>query len=72
MYVLPHIKRDLRKFLCGPVGRTHAFTAMAQDQSLIGELRSCKLHGASKRKKRERETERLFDVQDYSLIETTL
>lgn len=48
----------------GPVVRIKHFIAVAQDQSLIWELRSCKLHGASKIKKRERETEKLFDVQD--------
>ena len=29
------------------------FTAMARVQSLVGELRSCKLHGAAKKKKKQ-------------------
>lgn len=37
-----------REFPSGPVGRLSAFTAMAQDQSLMGELRSHRPHGLAK------------------------
>ena len=32
--------------------RLSAFTSMAQVQSLVGELRFCKSHGAAKKKKK--------------------
>ena len=38
-----------QEFPGGPVVRTRAFTAVAQVQSLLGELRSHKLLGASKK-----------------------
>ena len=34
--------------------RLSAFTSVAQVQSLVGELRSCKSHGAAKKKKNDR------------------
>ena len=41
------------KFLGDPVVRTQQFHCFAQVQSQIGELRSCKQHGAAKKQKGE-------------------
>ena len=43
--------------------RFSAFTAVAQVQSLVRELRSCKPHTVWPKKERERDLNEIFDMQ---------
>ena len=48
-FILP-LRNNIREFPGRLVVRIQAFTDMAQDQSLVGELRSCQVRGTAKKK----------------------
>ena len=54
-----------REFPSGQAGRFRAFTATAQDQSLIGELRSHRPHGLAKINKKQNHFFKLYIRYNY-------